>query len=111
MGKKPAGVSGGLGGLLELPRSAHFKLCHPEHKFCRVTANPYAGELKLALKARHFFEEEGLGCWCWVHVVRLVDGANLPRRMISARKESSFCAIVGSSRQFFHRPLQITGLI
>jgi hypothetical protein len=54
---------------------------------------------------------KGLFALVGFHLVRLVDGANLPRLMISARKESSFCAIVGSSRQFFHRPLQITGLI
>ena len=85
MGKKPAVVSGGLGGLGEGKHRFVFieENFHPlesHHRFRRRGA-PVAGNCVRELPDLEF--DFFLGGLHWL--VRLVDGANLPRRMISAR--------------------------
>ena len=97
MEKKPAGVSGGLGGLGELE---NFKVA------LKLTVAQDVGGFTVGVAAIRAGDESGAndekaslgklaegglgeggsgdGVMC-VHLVRLVDGANLPRRMISAR--------------------------
>ena len=97
MGEKPAGVSGGLGGLGELE---NFKVA------LELTVAQDVGGFTVGVAAIRTRDEGGAddektslgelaegglresgsgdGVMC-VHVVRLVDGANLPRLMISAR--------------------------
>jgi hypothetical protein len=86
MEKKPAVVSGGLGGL----GGFKVKLFGDSLEFGFSAEDQHEPKVSghfdsVSLNDSHDFVAKGLFALVGFHLVRLVDGANLPRRMISAR--------------------------